>query len=263
VERRAFVGSLLAAPLVGAAPKNIVLVSGDEEYRSEEMLPQLARILSQRHGFRCTVLYALDPDGTINPDRRDNTPGLEALGSADLLVLHTRMRDLPDSQMKHLADYIEPGRPIVGLRTATHAFELKTSETYARYNWNRPNGGFGRVVLGETWIRHHGTHAVESTRGVWNAEQARHAILRGVGSGEVWSSTDVYAVSQPLPADCRPLIQGLVLTGMNPGDPAVEGPRNDPPMPILWTKSYKGARVVATTLGTARDLLVRRIGGCS
>src|SRR5258708_6130341 len=113
--------------------KRIVLVSGDEEYRSEQVLPQLARILSQRHGFDCTVLFAIDPkDGTINPNQSDNIPGLEALDSADLMILFTRFRNLPDVQMKHIVDYVESGRPVVALRTATHAFDLKTSKTYQR-----------------------------------------------------------------------------------------------------------------------------------
>src|SRR6266404_2287582 len=90
--------------------KHIVLVSGDEEYRSEETLPQLGKILAKHHGFKCTVLFAINPkDGTINPDQRDNIPGLELLKSADLLILFLRMRDLPDDQMKHLVDYIESG----------------------------------------------------------------------------------------------------------------------------------------------------------
>src|SRR5262249_1398601 len=76
--------------------KRAVLISGDEEYRSEQALPQLARILAQRHGFDCTVLFAINPtDGTVNPDRNDNIPGLEALDKADLMVLFTRWRNLP------------------------------------------------------------------------------------------------------------------------------------------------------------------------
>src|SRR5437867_12704298 len=86
--------------------KHIVLVSGDEEYRSEETLPQLARILARHHGFKCTVLFAVDPkDGTINPNV-SNIPGLEALKSADLLILFTRFRHLPEEQMKFLVEYI-------------------------------------------------------------------------------------------------------------------------------------------------------------
>src|SRR5205814_3025762 len=105
--------------------KSIVLISGDEEYRSEETLPQLPRILARRHGFDCTVLFAIDPPtGTINPNVNNNIPGLEKLKDADLMVILTRWRNLPDEQMKHVVDYVESGRPIVGMRTATHAFKL-------------------------------------------------------------------------------------------------------------------------------------------
>src|SRR3974390_1589088 len=107
--------------------KHIVLVSGDEEYRSEEALPEVARILATHHGFHCTVLFALDPDGTVNPNRNDNIPGLEALDHADLLILFPRYRNLPDDQMKHIVDYVNAGKPIVGMRTATHAFAPKSS----------------------------------------------------------------------------------------------------------------------------------------
>ena len=157
---------LVFEPPAGMAKgKNIVLISGDEEYRSEESLPQLAKILSTLHGFRCTVLFAIDrKDGSINPEQVDNIPGLEALDSADLMVILTRFRDLPDDQMKHIVDYVEAGKPIVGLRTATHAFQLKRSGTFAGYSWNAADGGFGRRVLGETWIRHHGEHGKQSTR---------------------------------------------------------------------------------------------------
>src|SRR5207253_5486188 len=113
-----------------------VLVSGDEEYRSEEALPQLAKILARHHGFKCTVLFAVDPkDGTINPNVNNNIPGLEALKTADLMVIFTRFRDLPDEQLKHIVDYVESGKPIIGLRTATHAFNLKASKSYGRYSW--------------------------------------------------------------------------------------------------------------------------------
>ena len=235
--------------------KNIVLISGDEEYRSEESLPQLAKILSERHGFRCTVLFAIDPkDGTIDPNITDNIPGLEALDKADLMVLLTRFRNLPDDQMKHIVDYVESGKPIVAMRTATHAFQLTSSPTYARYSWNQPDGGFGRAVLGETWVKHHGQHGKQSTRGIINPDEAKHPILQGIRPGELWSRTDVYEVHLPLP-DSRTLVFGQVLSGMDPKDPPAPGPVNDPMMPIAWVKSYKSARIFATTLGTSEDLL--------
>jgi hypothetical protein len=243
--------------------KRVVLVSGDEEYRSEQVLPQLARILSERHGFDCTVLFAIDPkDGTINPNQNDNIPGLEALDSADLMILFTRFRDLPDIQMKHIADYVESGRPIVALRTATHAFDLKTSRTYQRYSWNSKewDGGFGRQVLGETWIAHHGQHGVQSTRGVVVKGQEGHPILRGIQSGAIWVPTDVYKVRLPLPDGVQSLVLGEVLEGMNSSDAPVAGKQNDPMMPVAWIRTYAGpqgkpARIFTTTMGSAQDLL--------
>ena len=84
--------------------KHAVLVSGDEEYRSEEGLPQLGKILARHQGLRCTVLFAINPaDGTIDPDNRRNMPGLEALRTADLMIIATRFRELPDEQMQYVA----------------------------------------------------------------------------------------------------------------------------------------------------------------
>jgi hypothetical protein len=272
--RRGLLASLLLTPR-GLKPvppnrKRIVLVSGDEEYRSEEGLPQLAKILSVRHAFDCTVLYAIDPaDGTIKPDLQTNIPGLEALDSADLMVMLLRFRDLPDRQMRHIVDYVDSGRPIIGMRTATHAFDLKSSPAYARYSWNSKvwDGGFGRQVLGETWIDHHGKHGKQSTRGLLVTGAEDHPILRGIRDGDIWGPTDVYEVRLPLPGDSRPLVLGQVVEGMHPDDPAAPGKLNDPMLPIAWVKTYTGAqgkaaRVFATTMGASQDLLnqgVRRM----
>ena len=102
--------------------KHIVFLVGDEEYRSEEGLPMLAKILAVRHGFKCTVLFSINPaDGTIDPTVQTNTPGLAALDSADLCVMGLRFREWPDADMKHFVDYFNRGKPIIGLRTSTHA----------------------------------------------------------------------------------------------------------------------------------------------
>ncbi len=218
--------------------KNVVLIAADDEYRSEELIPQLAKILAFRHGFRCTVLFAIDPnDGTINPGQKDNIPGLEKLDQADLLVLFARFRELPDEQMKHLIDYVESSRPIVALRTSTHAFNYSRKDSpYAKYTWtsNDPKGGFGRLVLGETWVNHHGHHNVESTRGLPAEGMEDHPILRGVT--EIWGPSDVYAITT-LSGDSRPLVMGQVLKGMKPTD---EPNPNKSLMPIAWIKSYEG-----------------------
>jgi hypothetical protein len=242
--------------------KHVVLISGDEEYRSEEGLPQLARILADHHGFRCTVLFAIDrADGTINPNVRDNIPGLEALDDADLMVIFTRFRNLPDEQMRHIADYVDSGRPIIGLRTATHAFDIPRDRKYARYGWNNSQweGGFGRQVLGETWINHYGQHGKQSTRGVLAPGAEGHPVLRGIHGGDIWGPTDVYEVRRPLPPDCLPVVLGEVLQGMSPNDKPVGGKKNDPPMPIAWVREFetasgKKARVFTTTMGASQDL---------
>jgi hypothetical protein len=252
---------LLVAAHGAAAPKHVVLISGDEEYRSEEALPQLARILAKHHGFSTSVLFALDADGTVNPNRSDNNPGLEALKKADLVVLLTRFRDWPDEQMKHFVDYVDSGRPIVALRTATHAFNFRKNKTYAQWSWNSKEpgweGGFGRRVLGETWVSHHGAHGKESTRGIIAPGKQGHPILRGIKDGEVWGPTDVYTARPP--ADVDVLMFGQVLTGMKPTDPPLGGPKNDPMMPISWTRAWKApngktARIFTTTMGSSQDL---------
>ena len=242
------------------AGKHIVLVSGDEEYRSEEALPQLAKILSEHHGFKCTVLFAIDPKtGEINPNESSNIPGLENLETADLMIILTRFRRLPDEQMKHIDDYVQSGRPVLGMRTATHAFNGLKGE-YAKYSGSKEwDGGFGRQVLGEKWVSHHGAHGRESTRGILNKEASDHPILRGLEDGAIWGPTDVYTVRLPLPGDSQPLVYGQVLQGMKFDDEPLEGKKNDPMMPVAWVKSFetdngKKARVFNTTMGASQDL---------
>ncbi len=241
--------------------KQVVLIGGDEEYRSEEALPQLGKILSRHHGFTCTVLFAVGKDGTIDPNRSDNIPGLEALRTADLMIIAARFRDLPDDQMKEIVDYVESGRPVIGMRTATHAFNLKGSKTYARYSWTSKewDGGFGRQVLGETWISHHGDHGKQSTRGIIAPGAGGHPILGGIKDGDIWGPTDVYGVRLPLPGDARPLVLGQVVEDMTPTGKPAEGMKNDPMMPVAWVKTFTGsaarpARVFTTTMGAATDL---------
>ena len=240
--------------------RHVVLVAGDEEYRSEEALPMLARILAVRHGFRCTVLFSQNEAGEIDPEARDRIPGLEHLADADLCVLFTRFRALPDDDMRWIVDYVKSGRPLIGIRTATHAFAYDGESTsrYARWRWNAPDwrGGFGRQVLGETWVAHHGHHGSESTRGVIPDTAREHPILRGVS--DVWGPTDVYAI-RDLPEDALVLLEGSVRAGMTPAARAVDDERNAPRMPIVWLRErvVEGAdakqRVVCSTIGAATD----------
>ncbi|HMO35508.1 MAG TPA: ThuA domain-containing protein [Gemmatales bacterium] len=245
--------------------KHVVLISGDEEYRSEEALPQLAKILARHHGFRCTVLFAIDPkDGTINPYVRNNIPGTELLASADLMIIATRFRELPDEQMKPIDDYVKSGKPVIGLRTATHAFQFsgKQPSSYQQYSFNSKEwpGGFGKQVLGETWVAHHGRHGVQGTRGILAPGAEQHPILRGIASGDIFGPTDVYTVKLPLVEDATPLVLGEVTETLKPDSPGVKGKLNDPMLPVAWVRKLecgpnKYARVFTTTLGASEDLL--------
>ena len=243
------------------AGNHIVLIAGDEEYRSEEGLPMLARILAVHHGFRCTVLFSTDPEtGTIDPMNQTHIPGLEHLQDADMLVLFTRFRELPDEDMKHFVEYVEAGKPVLGIRTATHAFDYKRNpeSPYSKYTWrnSRWPGGFGRQILGETWVNHHGAHGRQSTRGVIEEENADHPILLGVE--DIWGPTDVYGVGQ-LPKDAKVLVRGQVLQSMEPDAEPLEGKKNDPMMPLIWIRenvraSGETTRVICSTIGSSTDL---------
>jgi azurin/glucose/arabinose dehydrogenase len=241
--------------------RHVVFLSGDEEYRSEESLPQLAKILAERHGFKCTVLFAINPaNGTIDPNIKTNMPGAEALDSADAIVMALRFREWPDAQMKHFVDAYLAGKPIIALRTSTHAFNYAndSASPYAKFSWNSKawQGGFGRQVLGETWVAHHGAHKKEATRGIIESSAANDPILRGVS--DIFGNTDVYAANPP--GDVKILVRGQVLSGINPTDSAVEGKKNDPMQPVVWTRLSKNEagktnKILCTTMGAATDFL--------
>jgi hypothetical protein len=258
--------------------KNIVFITGDEEYRSEEGLPMLAKLLAKEHGFRCTVLFSVNPDtGEIDPKYLNNIPGLEALDGADLMIILARFRDLPDDQMKHVDDYLKAGKPVIGLRTATHAFNIKSDKPYARYSWTfkgEPkewDKGFGRLVLGETWVSHWGSHKNESTRGIIAPDARDSPLVNGIKDGEIWCPSDVYEAHPA--GDSKPIILGQVLKrpgpmtkddpyfGMKSTDqPDPNDKKNNPMQPVAWIKSYqlpggaKPGKAFCTTMGSSTDL---------
>ncbi|MGY6743985.1 MAG: ThuA domain-containing protein [Cecembia sp.] len=243
--------------------KHIVLVSGDDEYRSEEAMPMLAKLLAQHYGFTCTVLFPIEPEtGHIVPSYQNNIPGLEHLEKADLMILSTRFRELPDEQTQHFHTFLLAGKPIIGLRTATHAFhyEKNKNSPFAKYHWmgKEPGweGGFGQKILGETWVAHHGDHGTEGARALIDgiAQQQDHPILRGVK--DIWAASDVYTVKN-IPKEAEVLIYGVPTSGMTPESP-VNWEKSI--MPMAWTKDYqieggKKGKVFTTTMGASIDLI--------
>ena len=279
-----------------AKGKKILLVSGDEEYRSEEALPMLAKILANHHGFDCTVLFAQHPEklGLIDPNHRHNIPGLAQLSATDLMILFTRFRELPNDQMQHFEDFLRAGKPLIAIRTATHAFHFKdTTHQWRHYGFNYKGEktdwhlGFGKLVLGETWYTHHGHHKHQSTRGIIAPGAETHPITNGIENGAIWGSTDVYGIRTPMP-NTQSIILGQTINrageyekadlfyGMketdaeiatiNPATKKAYNPNNPMP-PIAWTKNYqipngKSGQSFTSTIGASSDMLdeeVRRL----
>ena len=252
-----------AAPLVyeGAAGagkgKQIVFIASDPEYKSEEALPALARILAKHHGFKCTVLFGVDAKtGEIKPGN-PNIPGTEALKTADLMFIFTRFQNLPAEQMQPIVDYLNRGGAVMGLRTATHAFKIPKESPFAKYDHDFKGddykGGFGRQILGETWVGHYGPNHKSSTRLDIVPGKAAHPILTGVKG--MWVEIGAYNANPIEGSEVLAMAQPL--TGMTPDSPADETKK---PMPGAWVRTYKSesgreGRVFASTYGASGDLV--------
>ena len=240
--------------------KHVVLIAADQEYRSEQSMPMLAKVLSKHHGFDCTVLFSVNEDGLVDPtlpaplkddSKRHNIPGLEILGDADALIWISRYMHLKDEQLHHLYDYFDSGKPIIALRTANHGLRGGIP-----YKLHGKRVGL-RELLGGAFMGHHGGWHREATRGIPRAEQANHPILAGVT--DIFGPSDVYRChddkKSPFPKDGTVLVMGQPLVDLNPNSkPNTE----KEPLPIAWTKHWTGnkgntSRVFHFTMGSGRD----------
>ena len=254
-------GAASASPLIyepgtNANGKKIVFIASDHEYRGEETCPALARILTLHHGFETVVLFGLDKNGEIEAGA-SNIPGLEHLEDADGCVMFTRFQDLPDEQMAHIDAYLNRGGPILGLRTSTHGFAIPKGKTFVKYDYKYDGddykGGFGRQVLGQTWVGHYGKNHKQSTRIDIIPEKKDHVILSGVKdihvqcggyNAEPQEDWDILTMAQPL------------MTMKADGAPDPE----KPPMASEWTRTYQGkdgveGRVFTSLYGASEDIL--------
>jgi uncharacterized protein len=246
--RRAFGVVLLAAGFIaaalayGASPAleaqsrvpHVVFVTGDDEYRSEITMPMLAAILEKSHGLRTSVAISKPI-----PQTKTNIEGLEALETADLMVMFTRFRALPDEQLARITRYVDAGKPVVGLRTSTHAFLYPEGSPHVALN-----DGFGRDLFGQKWITHHGNKS--STAVTVNQQQAQHPILRGVTPFPARSW--LYHVL-PLNGPATILLEGDSINSQQ----TAKAEQYPPHQPVAWTREHNGARVFFTTLGHPAD----------
>ena len=235
-------GQFLLSPFVFAAssPPKIVFVCGDHEYSGEYTLPLFARELERRYGFTTQVLKS-------SPDQNGETdiPGLEALAGADLVVFYLRWRRLPAEQISLLEAYLETGKPVMGLRTSSHAFNYPKDDPLASWNgWARDVFGAppGWNVEGHTHYGHQAT-----TRVSLNAAAAANPILAGVAPEFVAPSWLYHVLPSYPPTDAQILLYG---DAINPNKPAVRNP-------VAWTFINKyGAKAFYTSLGHPGDFAI-------
>lgn len=234
-----------------AAGKRVVLIVGEQEYRSEESLPMLARLLSERHGFACTVLFSINPKtGFYDPSVLNNIPGLHNLKDADLLILSVRFLNPEGEQQQMLTEYLRSGRPVIGIRTTTHGFR-GAMQSFAGPLFGKSGG-------------HHARHGYQGTRGVLNENERKHPVLTGVK--DVFGPVDVYIAPSDMldKLKATPLVYGQVLESLDPASAAVRGTKdkngnvhNDPMMPVVWTHEHAWpggvkTRILTSTMGSSQ-----------
>lgn len=248
--------------------QHIVFIAAEQEYRSEQSLPMLAKMLARHHGFDCTVLFSVNSDGLVDPTlpapfkdktRRHRIPGLHQLADADCVVWMSRFMQLTDDQLNHFYDYFDSGKPLIALRTANHGFWGAKP-----YVVNQRKVQL-RELLGGTFLAHHGGWHREATLGIPVKEQITHPILTGVK--EAWGTSDVYRCHDEkngIPSDCLTLLLGQPMQSLE----RTAAPNTEKkPLPIAWTKNWKGNQNLETkifhfTMGSAEDFAdegVRRI----
>ena len=240
--------------------KHVVLLSGDEEYRSEESMPMMAQLLSKQ-GFKCTVLFSMDKDNQfVDPGNQNSLSNPVALDSADAIVMCLRFRNWDDGAFEKFDAAFERGVSMVALRTSTHAFKVKGDSKWAKYSFDAKaesgwEKGFGRQILGESWVSHHGKHKKEATRTHVEPSASKNPILNGVG--EIFCTSDVYGADPLKPSEI--LLRGEVTASFDPKSEGV-ATKNILMQPVAWTREYKHSsgevsKVLTTTMGAATDLV--------
>ena len=248
--------------------QKVVLLSGDDEYRSEESMPMIARMLERDYGFETAVGFSLDENGHINPTAQTSMTMTAELADADLMVMFLRYRRPSEEAFANILGYIEAGKPIVAFRTSTHAFRFE--EERGRNNWGYQNdpkkihslagGESVRELLGQSWIIHHG-HFDDGkkplTKVTVRSGQSDHPILRGIDSFEAYSWLyHVQGGGDTMAGDPVLLLDGTSLRSRH----ADKGQTDRYPLtnPVAWTKAHTGkngksGRVFTTTLGHSYD----------
>lgn len=202
-----------------------VFLIGEDEYETERTLPIFANKQLQPRGIRCTMIHA-------DPKDENNFPGLVALKTADLLFVSVRRRALSANQMLLVKEYLEQGKPLIGIRTASHAFHTRGRRPAGHEEWQE----FDRDVLGGNYHGHH--PAGPKTRIAIAPGAAEHPILTDIAVDSLVGNGSLYQV-RPLAKTAVPILIGSIA--------------NQPDEPVAWTHTYRSSRIFYTSLGHPQD----------
>jgi type 1 glutamine amidotransferase len=194
--------------VVAAEPLKVCILSGSDTYRSDLSLPPFAKFLEANYNVRTT---------TLEKKAVDDLPGLEQLDSCDVAFIYIKRMKLDGEQLAKFQAYAQSGRPIVAVRTASHAVQT----------WLE----FDQLVLGGNYKGHHAVGPVTTIDVA--ADAAPHPILAGVA---LKSATDSLYKNAGHATDINVLLRGTI-----PGAPSEA---------LAWTREYKGGRIFYTSLGS-------------
>ncbi len=212
------------------SPPHIVFIIGEQEYDTQETLPEFATTQLQPRGYRSTMIH-------VNPNDPDDFPGLEVLDDADLIVLSVRRRTPKTEQLERIRGYLNAGKPLVGIRTASHAFDRKKPPAPGHADWVK----FDIEVLGGDYQNHYGNkppHDPPTIVRVIDGAQD-HPILRGISTKPFPVTSHLYK-SRNLADSATPLLWGRIRG-------------TDDEEVVAWTNEYRGGRIFYTSLGNPAD----------
>jgi nicotinamidase-related amidase/type 1 glutamine amidotransferase len=211
--------------------KHLLILAAEDEYQTEKTLPPFA-LKQLGHDFRVTFVFA-------DAKERHRLPGLEAIKDADVALISVRRRPLVKEQLDLIRQFVASGKPVVAIRTASHAFARKGDEKLPEGvdEWKR----FDLEVLGCNYQMHHDNelHAAISMA----PDMQNHAILKDISTANFVSGGSLYK-SKPLHQKAITLLNGTIANSK--GGSVTE--------PVAWIYTRPdGGRTFYTSLGHAKD----------
>lgn len=213
----------------GDKPKHIAMIIGENEYHTWETLPEFAQRELGWRGYKISAVVAPtnDADG--------NFQNWEALRTADVILVSARRRQPPAEMMTLIRQHLASGKPLVGIRTASHAFEVRGKKEITPTTW--PD--FDTDILGGDYQDHYSTGPGKMTLVHGVAASSKHPILNGVNP-EIRSTTHLYR-SRNLAGTVTTLLTGVTEDGKSEVEP------------VAWVNTAENRRVFYTSLGGPTD----------